>query len=215
MFGTAEPKAYIEALGASRMVDVSGHLAMALLFAAPAWMLWGRRGALAFAGFSLVTAMLPDTDLVLRTVLPVQHHGITHTILFVAVMGVLGGAIAARVLTERFNANRWIRSETITEETVFVFATSGFLTGGLSHIFADLLSAPDIAAPLEPLWPLYDQPIIIDVIYYDSPLWNFGLLTVALVVQFILFRHEGYPLQTRYRIGDPDTDDSPAAAEVD
>ena len=186
------------------MVDVSGHLAMALLFAAPAWMLWGRRGALAFAGFSLVTAMLPDTDLVLKTFLPIEHHGITHTILFVVVVSVLAGAVAARVLTERFNANRWIHSESISDETVFVFATSGFLTGGLSHIFADLLSAPDIAAPLSPLWPLYDQPIIIDVIYYDSPLWNFGLLAVALAVHVLLYRHERYPIETRYRIGKPD-----------
>lgn len=197
------------------MVDVSGHLAMALLFAAPAWAIWGRRGALAFAGFSLVTAMLPDVDLVLKTVLPIQHHGITHTILFVAVMSVLGGVIATRVLTERFNANRWIRSENITEETAFVFDTAGFLTGGLSHIFADLLSAPDVAQPLEPLWPFYDKPIAIDVIYYDSPLWNFGLLTVALAVHFVLFRHEGYPLQTRYRIGDRDSDATPETADID
>lgn len=197
------------------MVDVSGHLAMALLFAAPAWVVWGRRGSLAFAGFSLVTAMLPDVDLVLSTVLPIQHHGITHTLLFVAVVSVLGGAVAARVLTERFNANRWIRSTHITEETVFVFATAGFLTGGLSHIFADLLSAPDTAAPLEPLWPLYDQPIAIDVIYYDSPLWNVGLLTVALAVHFVLFRHENYPFQTRYRIGDRDGDSASETAGVD
>ena len=186
------------------MVDVSGHLAMALLFAAPAWVLWSRRGALAFAGFSLVTAMLPDTDLVLKTVLPIEHHGVTHTLVFVAIMSVLCGAVAARVLTDRFNAHRWIHSENISAETVFVFATSGFLTGGLSHIFADLLSAPDVAPPLKPLWPLYDQPIVIDVIYYDSPLWNFGLLAVALAVHVALARHEGYPIETRYRIGRPD-----------
>lgn len=198
------------------MVDVSGHLAMALLFAAPAWIIWRRRGALAFAGFSLVTAMLPDTDLVLTTVLPIQHHGITHTLVFVAVMSVLGGAVAARVLTKRFNANQWIRSTHITERTVFVFATAGFLTGGCSHIFADLLSAPDIAQPLEPLWPLYAEPIIIDVIYYDSPLWNFGLLALALAIHAVLFRHEGYPLRTRYRIGDQNTDDTaPETTEVD
>jgi inner membrane protein len=197
------------------MVDVSGHLGMALLFAAPAWIVWRRRGALAFAGFSLLTAMLPDVDLVLKTVLPIQHHGITHTILFVAVVSVLAGAIAARVLTERFNANRWIRSTHITEGTVFVFATAGFLTGGLSHIFADLLSAPDIAQPLEPFWPFYDKPIAVDVIYYDSPLWNFGLLAVALAVHFALFRHEGYPLRTRYRIGDRDDDSSSETREAD
>jgi inner membrane protein len=137
-------------------------------------------------------------------------------VLFVAVMSVLGGAIAARVLTERFNANRWIRSTHITERTVFAFVTAGFLTGGLSHIFADLLSAPDVAQPLEPLWPLYDKPIAIDVIYYDSPLWNFGLLALALAVHFILFRHEDYPVETRYRIGSRDDDDAPSeTTEID
>ena len=184
------------------MVDVSGHFAMALLFAAPAWVVWNRRGALAFVGFSLVTAMLPDSDLVLRHVLPVSHHGITHTFLFVAVVSILSGAIAARVLTERFNANRWIRSTHITPRTVFVFATAGFLVGGTSHLFADVLSAPDIAAPLAPFWPLYREHVIVDVIYYDSPIWNFGLLAVAVAIHLALARSQSYPLDTRYRIGE-------------
>ena len=47
------------------MVDVSGHIAIALLFASPAWFVWGRRGSLTFVGFCLVTAMLPDVDLFL------------------------------------------------------------------------------------------------------------------------------------------------------
>jgi inner membrane protein len=185
------------------MVDVSGHLAMALLFAAPAWLLWGRRGSLAFAAFTLATAMLPDTDLVLRHVLPtVHHHGVTHTVLFVTVASVVAGAVVAHLLTSRFEASRWVRSDSIGEETVFVFATAGFLTGGMSHLFADLLSAPDIAPPLTPLWPVYTKPIIIDVIYYDSPIWNFGLLAVALAVHFALFRSERSPVETRYSIGD-------------
>lgn len=184
------------------MVDVSGHLGMALLFAAPAWFVWGRRGALAFVGFSLMTAMLPDSDLVLRHVLPLSHHGITHTLLFVAIVSVLSGAVAARVLTDRFNANRWIRSTHISRETVFVFATAGFLTGGTSHLFADVLSAPDIAAPLNPFWPFYGQHVVVDVIYYDSPLWNFGLLAVAIALHLALAHSQRYPFETRYRIGD-------------
>ncbi|WP_049972460.1 metal-dependent hydrolase [Haladaptatus cibarius] len=184
------------------MVDVSGHFGMALLFAAPAWAIWGRRGAIGFTAFALVTSMLPDVDLALRHVLPVSHHGITHTFLFVAVVSVLCGAVSARFLTTSLNANRWIRSTEITGETVFVFATAGLLTGGISHIFADLLSAPDIAAPLSPLWPVYSDPIIIDVIYYDSPLWNFGLLAVAIGVHLVLAKNRRYPLDTRYRLGE-------------
>jgi len=183
------------------MVDVTGHLGMALLFAAPAWLVWGQRGALGFTGFALATAMLPDTDLVLQQVLPITHHGITHTLLFVALASVLVGAGASKWLTPRINATRWIRSTDITSEVVFVFATGGLALGGISHIFADLLSAPDIAAPLEPFWPLYAKPVIIDVIYYNSPVWNFGLFAVAIALHVFLARHERAPLETRYGIG--------------
>ncbi len=183
------------------MVDVTGHLAMALLFAAPAWLVWGRRAALAFTGFTLVTAMLPDVDLVLQGYLPIDHHGVTHTLLFVGLLSVLAGAVAARYLTDWFNAHRRIRSDSIASETVFVFATAGLLTGGISHLFADVLSAPDIAPPIAPFWPLYPEPIIVDVIYYNSPVWNFGLFAVAVGLHLALARHERYPLETRYRIG--------------
>lgn len=184
------------------MVDASGHIAMALLFAAPAWIVWSRRGALGFTAFALVTAMLPDTDLLLQQYLPISHHGVTHTLLFVGVASGLAGTISARWLTDWLNDHPRVRSTTITPEVVFWFATGGFLTGGVSHIFADLLSAPDIAAPLSPFWPLYDQPVIIDVIYYDSVIWNFGLLAVAVGLHVLLARHESYPLDSRYRIGD-------------
>ena len=189
---------------------------MAMLFAAPAWFVWGRRGALGFTAFALVTSMLPDTDLVLRHYLPVTHHGVTHTFLFVGVVSVLAGAVASRWLTDWFNDHPWIRSTAITQEVVFWFATAGFLTGGVSHIFADLLSAPDIAAPLSPFWPVYDQPVVIDVIYYNSPIWNFGLLAVAVALHVLLARHESYPLDTRYRIGErsESTTGEPAETEL-
>lgn len=184
------------------MVDVTGHLGMALLFAAPAWILWQGRAALAFAGFALVTAMVPDSDLYLRHVLPVTHHGVTHTILFVVLVGVIAGVFAARLLTARLNAHSWIRSTELAAETVAVFAAAGFVVGGLSHIFADVLSAPDIAAPLEPFWPVYARPVIVDVIYYDAPLWNVGLVSVAVALHLVLARHEGLPVASRYHIGD-------------
>jgi hypothetical protein len=64
-----------------------------------------------------------------------------------------------------------------------------------------VLSAPDVAAPLEPLWPLYRQPIVVDVIYYDSPIWNFGLLAAAIALHVGLYRWEKYPIESPYRIG--------------
>ncbi len=193
------------------MVDVTGHLGMALLFAAPAWIIWGRRTALGFTAFALVTAMLPDTDLVLQGFLPISHHGVTHTVLFVVLVSVLAGVVAARWLTTRFNDHRWIRSTNIAAQTVFVFATAGLIVGGISHLFADVLSAPDIAAPLEPLWPFYREPIIVDVIYYDSPIWNFGLIAAAITLHLVLARYESYPLETRYRVGNRTEGDSGTA----
>ncbi|AEH37035.1 metal-dependent hydrolase [Halopiger xanaduensis] len=190
------------------MVDVTGHFGMALVFAAPAWMIWGRRAALGFTAFTLVTAMLPDADLVLQHVLPISHHGITHTLVFVALGGAVGGAVASTYLTARLNAHRWIRSTEIESETVFVFATAGLIVGGVSHLFADILSAPDIAAPLTPFWPIYSEPVIVDVIYYNSPVWNYGLLAVAVGLHLLLARYERYPLETRYRIGSRDGEDA-------
>lgn len=184
------------------MVDVSGHLAIALLFAAPAWFVWGRRASLAFTGFTLVMATLPDADLFFRHVLPtVQHHGVTHTVFFVLIASVVGGVVAARTLTDVLNEHAWVHSDSISRPTVFVFTTSAFFLGGAAHIFGDLLSAPDIAAPLEPLWPLYRETIIVDVIYYDSPIWNFGLLGLAIAVHVALDRWERYPIESPYRIG--------------
>jgi hypothetical protein len=51
---------------------------------------------------------------------------------------------------------------------------------------------------------VYGEHIIIDVIYYDSPAWNFGLLAVAILLHLALARCEGFPLVTRYRIGERD-----------
>lgn len=94
--------------------------------------------------------MFSDVDLVLSQYLPITHHGMTHTILFVVVVSVLVGAVASRWLTDWLNVHSWIRSTTIARKTVFAFATAGMLVGATSHLFADLLSAPDIAAPLSP-----------------------------------------------------------------
>lgn len=169
------------------MVDVLGHFAMAFLWAFPAWFRWDGRVSLAFIGLALSTAMLPDVDLVLRGFLPgVHHHGVTHTVLFVAAVAIVAGIAAAHVLApvlERW----WLRSEghRIPRHEVHEFVTGGLLVGGLSHIFADMLSAPDISQPVEPLWPFMNVPISFDVVYYTAPTWNAGLLAFALVLHAV------------------------------
>jgi len=157
-----------------------GHFGMALLWAAPAWILWDGRVSLAFVGFALVTAMLPDADLVLRDVLPMTHHGVTHTLVFVAGASVVVGGLVEHVLHDRLDRTLLgPRGYEAAPGGLFLFVAGGLLLGGTSHIFADTLSAPDIAAPLNPFWPFFDRPYSIDLIWYNSPWWNVGLLSVA------------------------------------
>lgn len=162
------------------MVDVLGHLGMALVWAIPAWFLWESRVSAMFIGLVLVTAMLPDLDLVLRNFLPIVHHGITHTVVFVGVVSLVAAGITEALLRPWLE-RQWVKSEhyQISNWALFVFVAGAFLLGGLSHLFVDMLSAPDIAKPVEPFWPLFDKPWSIDLIWYNSPWWNAGLLLVA------------------------------------
>jgi membrane-bound metal-dependent hydrolase YbcI (DUF457 family) len=168
------------------MVDVMGHVAMALLWTAPAWFRWPRRASLAFVGIAAFAAPLPDVDLWIEKVAPalIHHHGVTHTVVFVAGLSVVVGASVAA--TQSWTLDRWLGGERFTTENVFVFAGTAFLLGGLSHLFADILSAPDIAQPIEPFWPVYPEPVIVDLIWYNAPLWNVGLLTATVLLHLVL-----------------------------
>jgi membrane-bound metal-dependent hydrolase YbcI (DUF457 family) len=169
------------------MVKLMGHLGLALLWAAPAWIVWDNRVSLAFIGFTLVTSMLPDTDLVLQAFLPVHHHGVTHTIVFVATVSLIAGALVEFGLKDRLERELLERKGYRTAPGgLFLFAAGGMFLGGMSHIFGDTLSAPDIAQPIEPYWPFFDKPYTIDVIWYSSPWWNVGLLAVAIALHAVL-----------------------------
>ncbi|WP_227356292.1 metal-dependent hydrolase [Haladaptatus salinisoli] len=185
------------------MADVAGHIAVGALFAIPAWFLWNRRPAMLFIGITIVSALFPDSDLYLRKIFPtIHHHGVTHTLLFAIVVSLVGGAIAAVVLTDYLDRN-WFPEGTLDRETVFVFCASAFFLGSISHIFADMLSAPDIAPRLEPLWPLVNGQIVtLDLYYYNSPLVNFGLFAVALVIHAVLYWRDGYQITNRYIVNE-------------
>lgn len=182
------------------MVDVMGHLGMALVWAVPAWFVWHRRVSLAFVGFVLATAMLPDVDLVLRAFLPVSHHGVTHTLVFVTAVAICAGLAAERVLEPTLRRWwRWSEGTIASERGLFAFAAGGLLLGGASHLFADMLSAPDVAAPINPFWPLFAKPWSVDLIWYNSPWWNAGLLTAAVALHLVV-AYAATPLGHRYRL---------------
>ncbi|WP_227131983.1 metal-dependent hydrolase [Halorubellus salinus] len=172
------------------MVDVSGHLGMALLWLAGAWVVVeDARTAATFVLVGVPFGMLPDVDLYLRYVLPtVKHHGVFHTVLAVVAFAVVLApvvAFALRALDAR--VDDLALPERVRDDATR-FAGVAVLVAGLAHVFADTLSAPDKAEALEPFWPLYPHPLGIDVVYYDDPLVNYGLLVGGVVLNVALWQ---------------------------
>jgi hypothetical protein len=184
------------------MVDVMGHVAMGLLFAIPAWFVWNGKVSLAFIGLTVVTAPIPDVDLWLAKLAPaeIHHHGVTHTVIFTVAFGLIAGAIVAGTLTGWLD--RWFDTEHFDRKSMFVFASSAFILGGLSHLFADMLSAPDIATPIEPFWPFFDKPWSIDIVWYNAWWINSGLLALAVLLHLgIWYVVEPFePYEHRFRL---------------
>lgn len=169
------------------MVDVSGHLGMALLATTPIWFGYGRRAALTFVGLALPFGLLPDIDLYLRRVFPtIHHHGVTHTIVVVVGVSLIVGVLVAPTLLPYLRQRGWLPDGEIGNE--YAFVVGAFAIGGLSHLFADMLSAPDISEPIEPFWPIGVQPVSLDVFYYNAPLANFGLLAAGIAAHLVLWR---------------------------
>lgn len=182
------------------MPQLLGHLAMGLLFALPAWMLWDGRTAGAFVAFVLATSKLPDVDLALQSLgLPVEHHGVTHTVVFVVGFAAVAGLVA--VAAFRPVLRRWWRvteDETVQKGTIYLFAMGGLALGGLSHLFADMLAA-DRYEPIEPLWPFVEGSLPIHVVHYTSSWLNLGLLIVAVSFHAIVLASAIFPLEHRFR----------------
>lgn len=100
---------------------------MGLLWAVPAWAFSGWRLSLAFVGVVLLTVMVPDVDLYLPGVV---HHGITHTVLFVGGVALLGGAVVAHLAGPTLR--RWWRRDAGEEPSataVYLFVAGGLLLG--------------------------------------------------------------------------------------
>ena len=171
------------------MVDVLGHLGMALIWLAPAWFFINRqRTAAVFVGVGFWFGMLPDIDLYLSNWFPqsIHHHGVVHTVLAVAMFAAVLGPILGWLLKRFLGGSAWF-SDRAADNAVELGVIAIGITG-LSHLFADMLSAPDVASPIEPLWPLYDSSIVlVDLFYYKSFWATWGLFIAGLVVNGVLY----------------------------
>lgn len=158
------------------MVDVVGHLGMALIWLAVAWLVFDRaKTAMTFVGVGFWFGLLPDSDLYLRRIFEtVKHHGVIHTVLVVTIIAAVLGPLIGWIFKQTLGDTQWLSPSAVENRLSF-----GFLMvwiAGLSHLFADMLSAPDISEPIEPLWPIYQQSLGLDVVWYSNPWVNWGLL---------------------------------------
>lgn len=143
----------------------NGHYGAALLFIAPIGALLIAAGFVEFALVGGITAialaMVPDLD---QRVPGVTHRGLTHTVWFALLIGVLtaSGAVAL----------------TITGPVVS--AMTGFVVGSgtiASHVAADALTP----AGVRPLSPVDDTHYSLDVVRAKNPLANYALLGLGIV----------------------------------
>jgi inner membrane protein len=168
------------------MVDVAGHVGMALVWLGVVWfVVSNRRTAAVFVLIGLPFGLFPDIDLYLRRIFPtLHHHGVVHTVLAVSVVGIVAGTILARTLVPWLADRGYVPLDALDSADALTIGVA--LLGGYSHLFADILSAPDISQPIEPFWPLYMQPVSIDVFYYTGFWATWGLLGLGLLVQGVL-----------------------------
>lgn len=168
------------------MVDIIGHLGMGLIWLTiVGWLAYDGKTALGFVALGAPFSLLPDIDLWLsKAFATVNHHGVVHTIVFVAGASIVIGAILAKWVVPRFDGDYLVRPA----GSSYVYAIGAVFVGGLSHLFADMLSAPDIAPQVEPFWPfIVTKVVTVDVFYYNDPVVNWGLFLSGLALAGILW----------------------------
>lgn len=169
------------------MVDVLGHLGMALLWLSPAWLfIDDQRTTLAFLASAFWFGMLPDIDLLLRGFQEFHHHGVVHTLLFAVGAALVVGPLFGLAMRRLFGGTDWFSSR--ASEHAIGLGVVGVFVASVAHIFADMLSAPDASTRIEPLWPLVEGPIVyMDVLYYKSFWATIGLFAAGIAGNLVFW----------------------------
>lgn len=173
------------------MVDVLGHLGMALIWLSPAWYFVDRRDTAAvFVAGSFPFGLLPDVDLYLSRLSGIHHHGVVHTVLAVTLMALVVGPLLGRVFTTVAAGTDWFSDR--GARSAYEMGVIGVWVAGLAHLFADMLSAPDVSTPIEPFWPLFHGGLFsVDVLWYQSWWATWGLLVLGVAVNVAAWYWKG------------------------
>lgn len=174
------------------MVDVLGHLGMGLLWLAPVWYFVDHRktAALVVAG-GFWFGMLPDVDLVLSAWFRgFHHHGVVHTVLAVTVLAVALGPPVGWIFARIGERTGWFVER--ARERAYRIGFLAVWIPGISHLFADILSAPDASTRIEPLWPVVEGPIVlVDVLWYQSFWATWGLFILGVAANLVAWYWTG------------------------
>lgn len=170
------------------MVDVIGHLGMALIWLASIWFVVDtKRTAAMLVATGFWFGALPDVDVYLsKWFQGIHHHGVFHTVLVVTLLAAVFGPALGWVDRKLFGGTEWFPLDAAEHAYSLGFLVVWIAV--LAHLFGDMLSAPDIAQPIEPFWPLYNgQIVLMDLVWYNSPWVNWGLFVAGLVVNGALW----------------------------
>jgi inner membrane protein len=146
-----------------------GHLGVSLLVYAPIGFALVRAGrpslAVGGGGAMLWLSMLPDVD---HRVPGLSHRGVTHTLAFAGLVGLVGGGVGVGVAT-------------LLEGGRATLVPFGFAIGALAvlaHLLGDALTPAGIPA----LWPLSGRTVTLSLTRADSRLANALLLAAGVCV---------------------------------
>jgi membrane-bound metal-dependent hydrolase YbcI (DUF457 family) len=132
---------------------------------------------LAFSGLAALTAMFPDTDLYVMQYVFIEHHGLMHSLVFLIPAALLLGVVVA-------GGYLAVRDDDHPPATaVYAFVTVALFTGMLAHMIGDVLTSPDVAPPIKPLYPVVKSQFVLDAAFVKSNLWNLGVFALGVVVQ--------------------------------
>lgn len=172
-------------------VQLAGHVGMALLLVSPVWFKLATRESVGIAILATMTAMLPDSDLVARHFIDIQHHGIFHTVFFVVPVCF----VLALVVTWFYETYGWQyvdRENRPAPRTALWVSFGAFLVGGFAHLVGDALTSPDVAPAIQPFYPLSDWTMSVDIFWVYNPVVNLGTLALAIAVHVALWRIDPY-----------------------
>ncbi|MFC3478908.1 metal-dependent hydrolase [Halobacterium litoreum] len=146
----------------------SGHYGVALLAYAPVLYVLASRGHVAAAagGGALVWVLttLPDAD---QNVPVIDHRGVTHTLLFAALVGAVVGGAASLVPVSAVDG--------VSSATLAAGAGGLAALAILAHLAADAITPMGVAF----LWPLSGKRYSLGLTPADSRLWNGGLFALG------------------------------------